>query len=444
MAQIVAMPKFGQMTEESTVLRWHRKEGETIRKGEVLLEIETDKAVLEVESFHEGTVLKIVVREGETVPVSAPLAVVGQPGEPIPPIPVIAPPPKAEALSATPIAAAPRATGRRPQSPAPSTPTAAPALAAPPRAVSPRAKALLREHAVNPDNIRGTGPGGRVVEKDVRDYLAAVGYDRIRISPSARKLALNEGVDITAIRGTGAQGRIMVRDVELALAERPKPLSRMRLLIAQRLTQSFTTTPHFYVTVSADLTGLLALKKELTARKVEYSVTDFVMMAVTLALKEFPVVNSVTDGRTARWHSRVHLGLAVSLDDGLVVPVIRDADEKSLPELRDAAADFAARARTGKLLPDEMTGSTFTISNMGMLDVENFTAIINPGEGAILAVATGRETPMAIKGRIEIRTLMKMTLSADHRLIDGAVAARFIHAIKDKLEDMELWKSLTS
>jgi pyruvate dehydrogenase E2 component (dihydrolipoamide acetyltransferase) len=191
------------------------------------------------------------------------------------------------------------------------------------------------------------------------------------------------------------------------------------------------------------MTDLLEYRKELKQKNLQYSVTDFILESVVLALQESPAVNSSTDGKSAWWHSSVHLGMAASIADGLVVPVIRNADKLSLKELHDTAADLAARARDGKLMPDEMTGSTFTVSNMGMLNVENFTAIINPGEGAILAVSSTNEKPVVRKGQIVVRSIMKITLSSDHRLIDGAVAARFANTIKTKLEDVELWKSLT-
>jgi pyruvate dehydrogenase E2 component (dihydrolipoamide acetyltransferase) len=221
-------------------------------------------------------------------------------------------------------------------------------------------------------------------------------------------------------------------------------MSRMRQVIAQRLTQSVLTAPHFYVTVEADMTDLLALRKEINEGSVKYSVTDFILKAVILALVELPVVNSTTDGKTIRWHAVVHLGLATSLDDGLVVPVIHDAETLTMQELHQAAEALAARAREGKLRPDEMTGSTFTVSNMGMLNVENFTAIINPGESAILAVSSTVQRPVVRDGTVVVRAVMKMTLSSDHRIIDGATAVRFINAIRSKLEDMELWKSLMS
>jgi pyruvate dehydrogenase E2 component (dihydrolipoamide acetyltransferase) len=273
--------------------------------------------------------------------------------------------------------------------------------------------------------------------------MEQAGYDRVRITPAAKRMAAQEGVDILSVRGSADGGRIVVGDIRRALDERPKPMSRMRQVIAERLTLSATTIPHFYVTVAVDMTGLLALRKQLKTQARPYSVTDFVLEAVVLALQEFPVVNSSTDGRSVRWNSHVHLGMAVSVDNGLVVPVIRFADTLGLAELHEQAKTLAAKARDGKLAPDEMKGSTFTISNMGMLNVEQFTAIINPGEGAILAVSSTVPTPVVWAGQIAVRSIMKMTLSSDHRIVDGATAARFANAIKANLEDMELWKSLT-
>jgi len=453
MANIVIMPKLGQATEESTIVKWRKKEGETVKKGDILFEMETDKAVLEAESFFEGTLLKVLVPEGVTVPVNAPVAFIGAPGEPLPePPPITAPKPegreepkpaspKQQPLSTQPAApaasdtglptAVPRPTGQKP----PPAPTR--------KAVSPRARALARACVIDASRIPGTGPGGRVTESDVAAYLAAKGYDRMRISPAAKKLAALNNLDILDIRGTGEGGRIMVHDVERAMKEKPRPMSRMRQVIARRLTESFTTIPHFYVTVSADMTDLMAYRKQLKEQGRSYTVTDFVLEAVVLSLIEFPAVNSVTDGINIRWRGSVDLGVAVALEEGLVVPVIRSADSLSMPELRDAAKALAEKARSGRLLPDDMTGSSFTVSNMGMLNVENFHAIINPGEGAILAVSSTMETPVAREGKIVVRAMMKMTLSADHRIVDGATGAAFVNAVKSKLEDIELWKTLT-
>lgn len=462
MPHAIAMPKPGQFTEECTILKWLKKEGDVVAKGDILFEIETDKANMEVESFYEGTLLKILAPEGTTVPVQATVAFVGQPGEAIPdvappaapaasasPAPIAAAPPPPAA--STPVAAAPLAPAipspaafaRAPAAPIAPTPLSVAAPAAPARLrISPRARRRARDAAIDPSAVPGSGPGGRITERDVVAYLSAHGYDRLRITPAALDLARREGVDVLRVRGGGEEGRIRVEDIRRAIAERPQPMSRMRQVIAQRLTQSFTTTPHFFVTVAVDMTDLLEFRRRLKDSGAPYTVTDFIMEAVILTLPDFPDFNARTDGRQVWRFQKVHLGLAVSLDAGLVVPVVRDAEDLTLRELHDRAAALAERARAGRLTPDDMTGGTFTISNMGMLDVDNFTAIINPGEAAILAIASTRTTPVARDGRVEIRSMMNMTVSADHRIVDGASAARFINAIRARLEDIALWRRL--
>ena len=449
MATPIIMPKFGQMTEESAIVEWLKKEGDNVAKGDILFTVETDKSVMEVESFEAGTLLKILVKPGVNVPVQSPVGFLGQPGEAIPEIAAPAPTPvrpqRAESAPvAAPVPAAKRTEGAvapAPAQPSPSLPAvaAAPALFR----ISPRAAKLAADCVIDPSPIRGSGPGGRVVEKDVRAYLDAKGYARLRISPTAKQLAAREKLDVLTLAGIGDAGRITVADVERALAERPKPLSKMRQIIAQRLTQSVVTAPHFFVTVEVDMTPLVSFRAQLKEKGAPYTITDFISQAAVLSLKEFPDVNSSTDGRSVRWNSRVHLGLAVSLEQGLVVPVIRNADDLTLTELNARAKELADKARAGKLGPDEMTGSTFTISNMGMLDVENFTAIINTGEAAILAVSSTLKKPVVRDDKVVIRSIMKLTLSSDHRLVDGALAARFLNAIKRRLEDVELWKLLT-
>jgi pyruvate dehydrogenase E2 component (dihydrolipoamide acetyltransferase) len=443
----IIMPKFGQMTEESAIVEWLKKEGDAVAKGDTLFTVETDKSVMEVESFEEGTLLKIAVQPGVSVPVQSIVGFLGKPGEAIPEAAASAPlaPQKAgPAPTAMPVASA--------ATPLPAIPVSAPvsapsvAISAAPALfrISPRAAALARDCVIDPACIKGSGPGGRVVEKDVKAYLDAKGYGQLRVSPAAKRLAAKEKLDLLAIQGTDQSGRIGITDVERAMAERPRPMSQMRQIIAQRLTQSVVTAPHFYVMAEVDMTDLVEFRAQLKEEGAPYTVTDFVSMAAVLTLKEFPDVNSSTDGKTIRWNSRVHLGLAVSLEQGLVVAVIRNADELTIGELNARSKELTEKARAGKLTPDEMTGSSFTISNMGMLDVENFTAIINPGESAILAVSSVLKKPVVRDDKVAVRSIMKMTLSSDHRLIDGAMAARFVNALKKKIEDIELWKSLTS
>ncbi len=426
MAQTVLMPKLGQTVEESTIVKWHKAAGDTVKKGDVLFEIETDKAVLECESFYDGILLKILVPEEETVPVQSVVAYIGEPGEEVhdaaPPAPVEKPEPKKE-----------EAVPRRSDA----------ATVKPGKLfISPRAKALVKNKVVNAENIAGSGPNGRIIEKDVLAYLDQTGYNNLKIAPAAKRLAADSGIDILEVTGTGDGGRIMVRDVETAIAEQPKTMSKMRQIIASRLAQSFGQIPHFYVTTSIDMTDLLKYRKELKAKDVNLSVTTFILEAVVMSLEEFPIVNSSTDGITVKWHSSVDLGVAVSLENGLVVPVVKGAQRLTMEELQSQLKDLSDKARNGRLMPDQMSGSTFTVSNMGMFDVENFSAIINPGEGGILAVSSTLEQAVVVDGEIKIRSMMKVTLSADHRIVDGTKGAEFVKAIKTKLEDIDLWKSL--
>jgi pyruvate dehydrogenase E2 component (dihydrolipoamide acetyltransferase) len=418
MAHPILMPKPGQMTEECVLTAWHKAEGDAVAKGDVLFEIETDKSIMDVESFEEGILLKRLVEEGETVPVNAVCAYVGAPGEASPEAPPVA-------LAAT---AAPEAVATSGPTTAPVTGTAptgapmtAPAAAAGPTgprlAISPRASRLAAEAGLDPRGIAGTGPDGRIVERDVRAAMdggsgaASPARPAPPFVPAAPPLAPVDG------------------------EEAPVPLSRMRRVIAERLTYSVTTIPHFTVTVAVDMTALVAYREELKGAGLALSVTDFVLVAAAQSLIELPDVNSRTDGVSMWPRRRVHLGLAVSVPAGLVVPVIRDADRLSIREIHDRASALAAAARAGTLPLDDMTGSTFTVSNLGMFGVDEFSAIINPGESAILAVASAVPTPVAIGDGIAVRSIMRLTLSADHRLVDGELGARFLNAVRRRLED---------
>lgn len=422
MVHAVRMPKPGQMTEECTLIAWAKREGEPVARGDLLFEIETDKSAMEVEAFDEGVLLRRLVAEGETVPVNTVCGYIGAPGEEIPaeePPPaaipgegssaVSAPAASVPAATAAPVATATRATL--------AAPLALPRAAGAPRAgriaISPRASRLAAEAGLDPRTIAGSGPGGRIVERDVRAAHAAAVREARAVVPSPGGAAHPADEDL------------------------PRPLSRIRRVIAERLTQSVTTIPHFTVTVAVDVTGLLALREELKAGGTRLTITDFVLAATAQTLVELPDVNARTDGISVWPRRRVHLGLAVSLPAGLVVPVIRDADRLGLVDLHERAAALAAAARDGRLGPDEMTGSTFTVSNLGMFGVEEFSAIINPGESAILAVASAIPTPVAIGDGIAVRTIMRLTLSADHRLVDGELGARFLNAVRRRLEDPE-------
>jgi pyruvate dehydrogenase E2 component (dihydrolipoamide acetyltransferase) len=285
--------------------------------------------------------------------------------------------------------------------------------------VSPRAARLARARGIELVGITGTGPGGRIVERDV---LAAASR------PSGGRRF-----------GGGPAGDAAASSADEA---EPRPLGRIRRVIAERLAASWPTTPQFSVTVAADVSSLMALRRELRDAGHDLSVTDFVLAATAQTLVEFPDLNARTDGNLVWPRRRVHLGLAVAVPGGLLVPVIRDADAKSLLEIHDEAARLVAGARAGTLAPDELTGSTFTVSNLGMLGVESFAAIVNPGEAAILAVGSATSEPVAVGDGIGVRTIMRLTLSADHRLVDGELAARFLGALRRRLADLPGWRAL--
>jgi len=419
MVHAIRMPKPGQMTEECTITTWFKREGDPVAKGDILFEIETDKSAMEVESFEAGVLLRRVVAEGATVPVNTICAYVGEAGEEIPeeapatpgaPAPVLAP---AAARSAVAAAPAPAATSAGPGR----------------LRISPRASKAAAEAGIDPRTIPGTGPGGRITERDVRAAIQAPA------SPQPPVVAVAAPVP-AAPRVPPARAAAPLPSIPVEGEEEPRPLSRMRRVIADRLTSSWMSTPHFTVTMAVDVTALLALRAELKAGGTNLTVTDFVLAATAQTLAEFTDVNSRTDGVSVWPRRRVHLGVAVSLPGGLVVPVIRDADRLSLGELHDRAVELAIAARDGRLAVDDMTGSTFTVSNLGMFGVEEFSAIINPGEAAILAVASAVPTAVAIGDGLAVRTIMKLTLSADHRLVDGEMGARFLGAIRRRLEDV--------
>jgi len=442
MAHPILMPKPGQMTEECVLVAWHKREGDPVKKGDVLFEIETDKSNMDVEAFEEGVLLKRLVEEGQTVPVNAVCAYVGEPGEVVPAAPLAGAGGSGVATALLPSAAPTEATPALTLAAVPQAmPLSAPAAAAG-RAgesehlrISPRASRLAAAAGIDPRSIGGSGPEGRITERDVR--LALEGEASVVVAPAVAAAAQLSAAH--AVPGSqGSAGSEPAPAPALSGSEGgdvPQQMSRMRRVIAERLTLSATTVPQFTVTVAADMTRLLAVRTEFKAAGTALTVTDFIVSAVAQSLVEFPNVNSRTDGVSVWPRRRVHMGLAVSVPDGLVVPVIRDADRRSLTDLHGRAAELAEAARNGALLPDDMTGSTFTISNLGMFGVDEFCAIINPGESAILAVSSIVPTPVAVGDGIGIRQIMKLTLTADHRIVDGELAARFLNAVRRRLED---------
>lgn len=459
MATKIPVPRLGQSEETVTIQSWKVKEGDVIKKGDVLFDVETDKAVLDVESQFEGTVLKILVPAGKEVPVLCTGLIVGAPGEDISallaeaaaPAKAPAPAPAApKAAAPAPKTAAPAPAAKAPaaSAPAPAPVAVAPAPAAPAapakKPVSPRARAFAKDYLIDLNKVPGTGGSvGRVTEKDVKEYLETSGYNAKKITPAALNVAKENKLELLSLNGSGEGGRITLADVKDAVAELPKPMTTMRKVIARRLSESKHVMPHFYVTLSIDMSAVKAKRAALKKQNISISVNVFIAKAVALALKEFPNINAECVGDAVVHKTKVNLGVAVSLDNGLVVPVIRNADKKALDELADEIAEQAAKARAGKLTPEDMSGGSFTISNMGMMNVENFCAIINPGESGILAVSSAIPTPVVDKeGNIVVRDMMKITLSVDHRIVDGSEGAKFVNAVKAKLEDAALWDSM--
>lgn len=433
----VAMPRFGQTMEEGTIERWAKEVGDQVDAGDLLLEITTDKATLEVEAFVSGTLRKRLAEEGETVKCGRIIALVGDPDEELPDVSddETALPAQAPATEAAPAPAAP--------APAPASP--APAAAAPPRPAvaaptgrlfaSPRARRRADIEKTALGAITGSGPGGRIVEADVLAYAAQVAERKV--TPVAREIAFDRGIDLLSIQGSGPEGRITKADVLAATAaeDQVQPLSAMRRIVAQRMFESKRDVPHFYLTVEVDMTDTVAHRAELNAEgDVKISFNDFIMKACAIAFKDNPAMGSVWAGDAIVLKSQVNIGLAVALEEGLIVPVVRDVDKKSLKEVAATSRALIEKARAKRLTPDEYEDGRLTISNLGMMDIDCFIPIINPGEAAILGVGRIAEKVVAKDGGIHIRSMMTMTLSADHRVVDGAIAASFLKQVKDLLQ----------
>lgn len=439
----IILPVLGQSVEEAEIVTWLKKEGDTVSEGDILFTIQTDKAEIECESTAAGVLRKILVVAGIEVPVKTVVALVGEADEALPDLKQYA----VKASAPAPVAAAP-SSGKASTTQAVQT-ASAPVRITPPSnvdaAVSPRARKLAGDHHVNAQRLAGSGVGGRVMAEDVQAYLNSL--NDLKITPVAKRIASAAGLDVRGITGTGIGEKITREDIEKALihtegstggiASPPPgvhraPLSPMRKIVARRMSDSKFSAPHYYVTVEIDMTQCHAFRASLKDFKVSYN--DFVLFAVAKALREFPKVNVRWMGDAIDEVEDINLGMAVALDAGLVVPVIRKADTLSLAELCAESKRLAQKALNNALLPDDYQGNTFTVSNLGAFGVDHFTAIINQPDSAIIAVGQMKDRPVVIEGQIVIRPIMKMTISSDHRVIDGAVAARFMGRVKEILE----------
>jgi pyruvate dehydrogenase E2 component (dihydrolipoamide acetyltransferase) len=423
----VVLAKLSPTMDEGTVVKWTKAEGDAVKVGDVLAEIETDKANMEMEALGAGVLRRILVPAGGKAPVGALIGVIADAGEDI------------SALLAQTPASAPPAPASPAQSPAPpaaanaplaeAAPVVAPAVAAPPAPpaedggrvkASPLARSMAAQRQIPLASIAGSGPGGRIVKRDVE------AWDGAPSPPAAAAPA-----PAMAVAPVHAPAPVLAPSIAPG---QEIPLGSMRKTIARRLSESFFGAPHFYVTVEIDMDAAVALRAQLAQSDVKISHNDLVLRACALALTRFPGVNASWGGDKIVTHGEVHLGVAVALPDGLITPVVRQADRKGVGQIAQEVRALAARARERKLKPEEYSGSTFTVSNLGMYDVTEFTAIINPPDAAILAVGAVREQAVVKDGALAVGQRMKVTLGSDHRVIDGALAAQFLAEVRRLLE----------
>lgn len=415
MAEIIFMPKLSDTMTEGVVAEWHKKVGDAVKSGEVLAEIETDKATMEFESFFDGVLLHIGIEKGKTAPVNALLAIIGTAGEDVSALINEAGAPAPEAVKeAAPVVAA---------TPAPEVKEAvvAPVVAATPAPqpvvssttatgriiASPLAKKIAEEKGVDLSFIQGTGEGGRITKRDVDHYVPYNAPNRAAVSGSALTESFTE-----------------------------VPNSQMRKAIAKTLSVSKFSAPHFYLKMEVDMDNAIAARKAInSAEGVKVSFNDMIIKAVAAALKKHPKVNADWMGESIRYNNHIHIGVAVAVEEGLVVPVVRFADSKGIAQLGDEIKDLAGRARDRKLKPEEMQGGTFAVSNLGMYGIEDFTSIINPPNGCILSVGQIKETPVVKNGQIVPGNVMKLSLSCDHRVVDGAIGSAFLQTLKQLIEN---------
>jgi len=418
MAEVIYMPKLSDTMTEGVVASWLKNVGDPVKSGELLAEIETDKATMEFESFYDGVLLHIGVETGKAAAVNALLAVIGNSGEDISAILSTA------SATETSTETAPKQEQEAPKPVADPTPAPIPA----PTVAQP---------------VKTSAP------------VAMVSNDRVYASPLAKKLADERGIDLNYIQGSGENGRIVKRDVDhyqphpngtttsagksMGLTTETftdEPVTQMRKTIARRLAESKFTAPHFYLTLDIDMDQAISFRSSVNATEgFKISYNDMVIKAVALALRKHPMVNSAWMGDFIRRNQHVHIGVAVAVDEGLLVPVVRFADTKGFMEISAEVKDFAGRAKEKKLQPSDWEGNTFTISNLGMFGIESFTAIVNPPDSCILAVGGIKEIPVVKKGQVVPGNVMKVTLSCDHRVVDAASGAAFLQTFKNYMEN---------
>ncbi|MBK9215533.1 MAG: pyruvate dehydrogenase complex dihydrolipoamide acetyltransferase [Chloracidobacterium sp.] len=431
MAEKFLMPKLSPTMEEGQIARWVKNEGDTYEAGETLAEVDTDKATMEMTALTGGTLLKILKQAGDTAALGEAIAITGQKGEDI-----------AELLSET------AALGVAKAEP----PASAGGNGADGKELQPERAAIAAQAETRPvASVPGTAP----------TQQASPANGRLIVSPIAARMAAENNLDLRTVTGTGPNGRIIKRDIETALAggiQRPKaedqrpfapstqvgaaayreePTSQMRRVIASRLAESIGPIPTFYLTLEIEMDATLALRKQVNSTISEdqkISVNDIIVKAAAMALVRHPFANSSYQDKTIRFYDQADIGVAVAIDEGLITPVIRGANRKGFLEISAEIKDLAAKAKAKKLQPEDYTGATFSISNLGMFGIKEFTAIINPPEAGILAVGSAQSTPVVRDGEIVIRSIMNVTMSCDHRVVDGATGAKFLQTFRQMLE----------
>lgn len=431
MAEVIKMPRLSDTMTEGVIAAWHVKVGDTVSSGDLLAEVETDKATMDVESFFDGTILHVGIEEGKGIPVGELLVVIGEKGEDISKIleeaknsePASEPEPESQKSEEKVIAASPKPVQKSAAS-APSTPISVSSPQVEEQQdsdnrikASPLAKAMAKDRGIDIKRVQGTGEGGRIIKRDIENYKEAA----VVAAPASTNGSATHFV------APIISGEESVED---------KPLSQMRKTIARRLGESKFTAPHFYLTMEINMDKAVASRKSLNeVAPIKISFNDIVIKAAATALRQHPQVNAAWNGDSIRYHQHIHVGMAVAVDEGLIVPVIRFADQKGLVAISGEAKDLASRARDRKLQPSDWEGSTFSVSNLGMMGIDEFTAIINPPNSCILAVSAIVQKPIVKAGEITIGNMMKVTLSCDHRVVDGMVGSKFLVTLKQLLED---------
>lgn len=468
MAEIIIMPKLGFNMNEGKLVQWYKSEGEEITKGEPLFSVETDKTNMDIEATSDGVVKKLLIEEGDQIPVTLPIAVIGSADEDVSAAVADA---KAQlAAGGADVSDAGEAPEAAEKAEAPAetkTPAAAPKTADGLIKITPRARRVAAENdlAIEDLAIEGTGWQGGICEKDILEYLAS---NKVKATPVAAAMAKAEGIDLADIRGSGVNGKIMKEDVEKVIAAAKKavaaaedqapagageitpdgkeigekvPYAGVRKVIGDRLAESKFTAPHLYFTQKVNMEDVLALRKKVNeVQDKKTSVTDFIAKAVIITLKKYPEMNSSLVGETIERYKSINLGIAVASPTGLIVPNIKNSQDMSVVEISKASTPLFDKARAGKLAVDEYAGGTFTISNLGMFGIENFTAIINPPEVGILSISSTKDEPFVVTKEdgtkeIQIKPMMNIQLTVDHRIIDGLLAAQFVTNVKNLLEN---------